>query len=436
MTTTRKSYVAYCLGIAAAGFAGCMSHPSSWYHGESGPTAMHASDTARAGAAGEQSRPAVVQVGTTQTLATFSGPMPTGVSVSHSGRVFVNFPRWGDPVDFTVAEIKDGKATPFPDAAINAFDAEKASDHLISVQSVVVDPLDRLWILDTAAPQMGQTLVNGPKLVCVDLSTNQVTRMIAIPADVALPTTYLNDVRFNLKLGKSGVAFITDSADKGPNGIIVVDLESGQSWRRLNDHPSTKAEKDFIPIVEGQPLLARPGDGDAKTLAMGADGIAISADGKRLFYTPLIGHHWYSVSAEALADRNVKDEEVAKTIVDHGDRGYASDGLECDSAGRLYFTDYEHNAIRRRATNAMGSQTTKTSGEEATSGASTVSEEILVQGPQIVWPDTLSIGPDGFLYFTANQLNRQARFHGGKDLRQKPYLLLRTKVEAAPVDPR
>lgn len=45
---------------------------------------------------------------------------------------------------------------------------------------------------------------------------------------------------------------------------------------------------------------------------------------------------------------------------------------------------------------------------------------------------TLSVGPDGYLYFTTNQLNRQPGFHSGKDLRQKPYALLRIKINAAP----
>ena len=35
--------------------------------------------------------------------------MPTGVTVSHSGRIFICYPKWGDKVDFTVAEVKDGK---------------------------------------------------------------------------------------------------------------------------------------------------------------------------------------------------------------------------------------------------------------------------------------------------------------------------------------
>jgi sugar lactone lactonase YvrE len=52
------------------------------------------------------------------------GPMPTGVSVSHAGRIFVNFPKWGDDVRFTVAEIRDGQVVPFPDEKWNGPDGD------------------------------------------------------------------------------------------------------------------------------------------------------------------------------------------------------------------------------------------------------------------------------------------------------------------------
>lgn len=82
-------------------------------------------------------------VGKLEPVAFFDGPMPTGVTVSQKGRIFVNFPRWGDKVDFTVAEIKEGKAVAFPSAEFNKLDLANAKDHLVSVQSVVVDPADR-----------------------------------------------------------------------------------------------------------------------------------------------------------------------------------------------------------------------------------------------------------------------------------------------------
>jgi sugar lactone lactonase YvrE len=90
------------------------------------------------------------------------------------------------------------------------------------------------------------------------------------------------------------------------------------------------------------------------------------------------------------------------------------DGLESDAEGRIYVTDYEHDGIRRRS-------------------ADGTSYETLVHDPRALWPDTLSLAADGYLYFTANQLHRQPGFHGGRDLRQKPYVLFRIKIDGTPV---
>jgi len=51
----------------------------------------------------------------------------------------------------------------------------------------------------------------------------------------------------------------------------------------------------------------------------------------------------------------------------------------------------------------------------------------IVSDPRMIWPDSMSLtNSGGQIYFTANQLNRQPRFHGGEDLRQKPYAVFRT----------
>jgi sugar lactone lactonase YvrE len=235
----------------------------------------------------------------------FSGPMPTGVSVSRQGRIFVNFPKWGDDVRFTVAEIRDGELVPYPSQAFNDSKSQTDPDALVSVQSIVVDPADRLWILDTGSPLFQPTAHGGPKLVCVDLERDEVVRTILFPEDVALPTTYLNDVRFDLGRGNAGYAFITDSSDQGPNGIIVVDLDTGESWRRLHDHPSTQAEipPDLRMVVEGQEFLERSEDGSTSPVKMGADGIAIGADGARLYYCCLASRRWWSVSTPSTTTR-------------------------------------------------------------------------------------------------------------------------------------
>ncbi|MBA3924319.1 MAG: gluconolaconase, partial [Nostocaceae cyanobacterium] len=167
-----------------------------------------------------QKLPTVETVGTLEPVAHFDGAMPTGVTVSHQGRIFINFPKWGDKVEFTVAEYRHGKFVAYPNEVFNKTQPNNLDAALVSVQSVVVDPLDRLWILDTGSPLFQPTQYGGPKLVCVDLTSDRVIKTILFPQDVALPTTYLNDIRFDLRRGAEGMAFITDSSDQGANGII------------------------------------------------------------------------------------------------------------------------------------------------------------------------------------------------------------------------
>lgn len=353
--------------------------------------------------------------GKLEVVHTFYGAMPTGVTVSHTGRIFVNFPRWGDKVDYTVAEIVNGKTVPYPNADINKPEGKKLSDALISVQSVVVDPQGRLWILDTGSPMFQPVQPGGAKLIGVDLSTNQIFKKIILKPDVALSTSYLNDVRFDLSRGNAGMAFITDSSSNGPNAIIVVDLYSGRSWRRLNEHPDVKADPRFTPFVEGEPLLQRKLGENPQRLAFGADGIAMSPDGNTLYFCPLSSRNLYAVGVESLADLSVTEDQALGDVRVLTEKG-ASDGMETDQEGRVYFGDYENDSIRRY--NPVDG-----------------TFETLAHDPRILWPDTLSI-TDGYLYFTVNQLHRQPNFHEGKDLRQKPYVLFRIKIDGHRIKPQ
>ena len=356
-------------------------------------------------------------LGEPEVVATFPELMLTGVTVSEDGRVFVNFPRWEGGVPTTVAEVIDGEVVPYPDAETNQLDESAPLEHFISVQSVVIGPDGRLWVLDTGRP-LFQTPPLGPKLVAVDLGTNEVVQTVSFADSPAiLNTTYLNDVRFDLRKGEAGLAFITDSSSSGPNAIIVVDLASGEAWRQLEGHPSVQAEPDFLPLVEGQTLLSNPGDAPASYLNTGADGIAITPD--RLFYRALAGRHLYSVPLDALAERHIEPQALASMVTDYGDLGFASDGLESDDAGRIYLTDYEHGAVHRFSPDAPLAERFET----------------LLHTDQVIWPDTLDL-IGGALYLTVNQLNRQPSYQNGEDLREPPYVLFRLSVDAAPVQLR
>jgi sugar lactone lactonase YvrE len=353
------------------------------------------------------------EIGNLEMVACLHGAMPTGVTVSRSGRIFVCFPQWGDQVDFTVGEIRDGEVVAYPSEKLSRFDPANPAGTLVSVQSVVVDPADRLWILDTGSINFANPLPHGAKLVCVDLKTDKVLKTISFPPNVVLPTTYLNDVRFDLRRGKQGTAYITDSGDQGPNGIIAVNLESGWSMRRLSGNPTVMADPEFVPAVEGESLMQMSPGQLPKKLTIGADGIAISPDGKTLYYCPLISRHLYAVHTDVLIDSTKSDDDVARAVQDLGDRGFASDGLESDAQGRIYLTDYENNGVRVRETDGTS--------------------HFIARSGRIIWPDTLSLAWNGYLYFTNNQLDRMARFQNGNDLRQRPYTLFRVKVDGTPV---
>lgn len=226
------------------------------------------------------------------------------------------------------------------------------------MQSVVLDPLDpldRLWILDTGrALTQNSTLVpaspGGPKLLCVSLSTDSVIQTIVFPPMVAYPDSYLNDIRFDLRpentASGGGVAYITDSSSEGRNGIIVVDLGAGVSWRHLNGITEVRAERSFVPYVWGTPLYYIPGSGlPLTTVPLGSDGIPISADGNELFWGPVGGRYLYSIPTERLRHQSLNSELLAQAAVQNrGQRG-VSDGFETDTNGFIYAGNMEQNGI-------------------------------------------------------------------------------------------
>lgn len=300
-----------------------------------------------------------------ETVHAFYGQFPTGVAVSSTGRIFANFPAGldagntnnGTPSIYQVAELTGLTAevaypsvemnTP-PGGAVNysTSPATGASyaDYLIAVQSVVVDPADRLWILDTGRPidpltgEQVPAVGDGPKLVGVDLTTDSVFQTITFPSSVALPTGYLNDVRFDLRpnitTSGKGVAYITDSSGYG---VIVVDLGTGTSWQHLYGQgvAATHPEPGFVGFIWGQV-------GNV-TNAAGADGIALSPDGETLYVGPITGRTVYGIPT-ALLRQQGNESAVADAVRSLGQKGW-SDGLECDSNGILYAGNDELNSI-------------------------------------------------------------------------------------------
>lgn len=319
----------------------------------------------------------------------------TGIAVSKQGRIFVNFPRWDKDPLYSVAEVMpDGSLRPYPDAGWNRWGMDEANHpeaHFVCVQSVYVDDDDFLWILDPASPAFKGVVSGGVKLLKVNLATDLVERVIPFDDSVAPTSSYLNDVRID---PAEDVAYITDS---GAGAILVVDLASGKSRRLLADHPSTKSEPGYVPVIDGKEL--RNESGQAPKIH--ADGIAVDAEGEYLYYHALVARTLYRIKTSYLKDARFTEPQLAAHVEKVAETG-AVDGMLMDENDNLYLTALEENAIKRYL---IDSDTF----------------EMVVQDGLIQWPDSMSISPDGYLYFTASQINRMPRFNYGVDNRILPY---------------
>jgi sugar lactone lactonase YvrE len=328
-----------------------------------------------------------------QEVASFPNQQLTGVAVSmKSGRIFVNFPNWSDDHTISVAELVNGSPKPFPNEEWNK-PGDPAS-HFVCVQSVVVDDQDNLWILDPAAPKMQGIVKGGPKLVKVDLGTNQVVQTIPFGEDVAPKKSYLNDVRVDTRTNK---AFITDSA-KG--AIVVVDLKTGRARRLLDRHASTQPEKDVQLTVDGKALIDQQ---TKRPPQIASDGIALDPGGGYLYYHALTDHTLYRIQTRYLVDEKLSAKDLESKVENVGETP-ASDGMLEANDGSVYCTDIEGGAI------VHWDPLTK-------------NIEPVIADERLLWPDTLSWGPNGELYVTASQIENMPRFNNGVSTRSGPYQL-------------
>ena len=363
---------------------------------------------------------------------------PTGIAVSREGRLFSNYPGALDSANtnngtngrFTIAELINGThevAWPSveinnpPGGAINYTTnpptGANYQDYLIGSQSIVIDAADRAWILDTGRVAMPNGVIvsaspGGTKVIGVHLTNDTIFKTIVFPPDVAYPDSYLNDLRIDLNHGEEGIIYITDSSGEGRNGIVMADIATGETWRHLDLHPAVRTQQQFVFSNWGQTLYGAPAPRPGTPFAytnFGADGIALSANGDTLFWKAVAGREMFSIPTERLRDRSATSEWLAQASIRNWGQTGVSDGMETDSNNLIYHGHAEMNAV-------------------AVFNPANASHTVFVRDPRINWPDTLSVGWDGYLYFTNNQLPFSPMFAPGDDRRQTPYSLLRVPL--------
>ncbi|GAD92906.1 hypothetical protein SNOG_06040 [Paecilomyces variotii No. 5] len=351
----------------------------------------------------------------------FYDQWPVGFSVSSKGRIFVTY--YPGNYTYTLGEVVDETTErPYPSQEWNVPPDERTQEvdgilfgsnnrtGFISVQALYITPQtdsrpETLWVLDVGRPNVG---VTGQMAYALpDVYT--------FPSTVNYPDSSLNDLRFDLRpniteSGK-GIAYFSDESPEGRNGVVMLDLGTGESWRQLDLHPSTKGPYDVVPSYQGVPFYQWAKGSPFKHLTQGCDGIQLDPSGSVLYFSPMTSDYMYSIETKYLLDHTSIDslEAANDNVKSLGQRGGNGNGFEGDSNGLIYQGIPEQNAVYYY-------------------NPSTRRTEPFIRDPRIIWPDGLSIGEDGYLYVIINQLPYQPMWNNGTDLRRYPGTILRAKL--------
>ncbi|BAU89238.1 major royal jelly protein [Methylorubrum populi] len=336
---------------------------------------------------------------------------PTGLTRAANGRMFLFMPRFDEKTVFTAGEVfPDGRVAPYPSEAANRPDPARPAETLFHVPNGVFDRKNRLWLLDAGLmASSGEPVPGAAKLVCIDPASDTIVRTISLEP-VVTKTSSLNDLRVDVRPERD-VAYVTDQGQTGEGALIAVDLASGRAVRRLAGHVSTRSVDGILKIVEGRVLMKREADGTTSPIKGGANGIALSPDGARLYYTPLMSRRLYAVETAALLNPAKDDAAVAETVTDLGEKGLTG-GLVADSRDRIYLSLQEFNGIGRRDPDGR--------------------IEVIATDPRLIWPDTFWITDEGWLYLSSAQANRRPEHNGGIDRQEPPYAIFRIRIDAGP----
>jgi sugar lactone lactonase YvrE len=272
---------------------------------------------------------------------------------------------------------------------------DDARTGFVAVNAIRIGPDGKLWITDIGAPMIGKPHARfGPKIVCVDLGTDKVERTYIM--DKIAPNSGLDDLRI---YGRT--AYITDA---GRPGLIVLNLDSGASYRVLDGHPSMTDQKP-LRGPDGKALR----DPSGKLVKIHADQLEVTPDGKTLYYQACDGP-LYKIGTRWLRN-DVTDAERARHIQLFA-KTVTTSGSAIDAAGNVYIGNSEKSRIEKYS--PSGKRT------------------ILVQSPNLVWPDAMWIDEGGNLWIPAAQQNRSAGMNGGKERTVFPVKVYKLPIGAKP----
>jgi len=320
-----------------------------------------------------------VQLHNEVTVATIAN----AVAATRNGTLFLGLPRWHVTVKTPSLVRVDSptKLTPFPGGSWNEWAPGKdVTNAFVQVNSVHVFDDETVWIVDQGAPDNIATLPGAPKVAQFDAKTGKTLRVLRFDETILPPGAVMNDLRiFDNRV------YITDA---GVGAIIVHDLGTGKTLRRLHNLPVVRQPDD-------RPILATGGrpyeDQNGKRPSVHADMLEVTPDGKwLLFSTP--SSDMYKVPIAQLIDPAISDQELAKHVVLAFAKGTIN-GTCIDSLGNVYLGLVESRSIGVVAPD----------GRRAT----------LLQDERLIGPDALFIDANRRLLIPATQGELMANFNRG-----------------------
>ncbi len=271
----------------------------------------------------------------------WKGAMPAGVKIDRNGSFYVSVPRWAPGIPATVnkIEIVDGKPllSAYPSWEMNEIGNPNA---LQSVLGWEIDENNRAWFLDQGHIEGAPCIDGAQKIVCWDITNNKLVESIPIPHEIASFTaSFLNDLVID---NGNGFVYIADSgifSDPLEGGLIVCNIETKALRRVLHQHESTQDVPGYWFKIAGKPVWKdRP-------MRTGADGIALAADRKTLYWCPLTGRNLYAIDTALLQDFSTPLSVIEEAVQDLGDKGTNTDGMGADNLGDIYYTMLEGQGI-------------------------------------------------------------------------------------------
>ncbi len=312
---------------------------------------------------------ALEDVPVVETYATFDF-RPGNIGIAPTGKMLMSGQPLGNPQIKLVQVHDDGSYTPYPNDAF----AKGADSELQAVIAVKVDDNGIAWVLDMGAR----------KLIAIDTTTDTITRRITIDPDALTEFSFLQDFALDQKRNRIIIADMTqgDLKSAPEPAFVVVDLDSETAARVAQSHPS------MMPDTE---------DGFA------LNPITISSDYQFVYYGALNGSTMYRVPA---ASFDGDASRVASSIEAFSSKSF-NDGQTIDDEGNIYVADVQQNAFG----------VISPEGDFRLIGRLPAGQS---------WTDGITVGPDGYLYSTANQLDRTAAL-AGAETGTGEYLVVRFK---------